>query len=195
MMLLPVHPSLTISPKGANFLSIGKRICESRLSRKDETMKLTLTACRAATHAYQIHTTVAGRSFGTEEQPRVDREADGRTGLARGRSALAEIHQPESRQWAPNESANAVYDDGSVGARRGNARANPEQNACGGSNDRARRVVTQAGLAPALPSPTLIIREALRAAALAPTYQDALDVTGEALRRLAELARAEVSRG
>jgi hypothetical protein len=38
-----------------------------------------------------------------------------------------------------------------------------------------------------------IIRAALRAAALAPTYQDALDVTGDALCRLAELARAEVS--
>ncbi|WP_322075266.1 hypothetical protein [Burkholderia cenocepacia] len=48
----------------------------------------------------------------------------------------------------------------------------------------------------ALTSSTLtIIREALRAAALAPTYQEALDVTGDALRRLAELARAEVSRG
>ena len=33
---------------------------------------------------------------------------------------------------------------------------------------------------------------ALRAAALAPTYQDALDVTGDALCRLAEIARAEV---
>lgn len=48
---------------------------------------------------------------------------------------------------------------------------------------------------PALPAPILIIREALRAAALAPTYQEALDVTGDALRCLAELARAEVSRG
>ncbi|UTV55791.1 hypothetical protein [Burkholderia arboris] len=37
-----------------------------------------------------------------------------------------------------------------------------------------------------------IVSTALRAAALAPTYQDALDVTGDALRRLAELARAEV---
>ena len=158
-------------------------------------MKLTLTACRAATHAYQIHTTVAGRSFGIEEQPRTDREADGRTGLARGRSALAEVHQPESRQWAPNEPADALYDDGAVGARRGDAGTNPEQNARSGRNDRAGRVVTQATLAPALTSPALIIREALRAAALAPTYQDALDVTGDALRRLADLARAEVSRG
>ncbi|VBB11340.1 hypothetical protein [Burkholderia stabilis] len=41
-------------------------------------------------------------------------------------------------------------------------------------------------------SPLEIIRAAMRAAALAPTYQDALDVTGDALRRLAEIARAEV---
>jgi hypothetical protein len=37
-----------------------------------------------------------------------------------------------------------------------------------------------------------ITKEALRNAALAPTYQDALDVTGDALRRLAELAKMEV---
>jgi hypothetical protein len=38
-----------------------------------------------------------------------------------------------------------------------------------------------------------LINAALRDAATAPTYQDALDVTGEALRRLAEIARAEVT--
>ncbi|VWC01018.1 hypothetical protein BLA6860_04833 [Burkholderia lata] len=37
-----------------------------------------------------------------------------------------------------------------------------------------------------------IIRNALRAAALAPTDSDALDVAGDALRRLADLARIEV---
>ena len=44
-------------------------------------------------------------------------------------------------------------------------------------------------------SPTVldIIRAALRDAALAPTVFDALDVTGDALRRLADLAREEVS--
>lgn len=36
------------------------------------------------------------------------------------------------------------------------------------------------------------VNRALRAAALAPTYQDALDVAGDALRRLAEISRAEV---
>ncbi|WP_181146502.1 hypothetical protein [Burkholderia multivorans] len=41
-------------------------------------------------------------------------------------------------------------------------------------------------------SPAEIIRAALRDAATAPTVFDALDVTGDALRRLAELARAEV---
>jgi hypothetical protein len=41
-------------------------------------------------------------------------------------------------------------------------------------------------------SPIEIIRAALRDAATAPTVFDALDVTGDALRRLAELARAEV---
>ncbi|HEM7801747.1 MULTISPECIES: hypothetical protein [Burkholderia] len=42
-------------------------------------------------------------------------------------------------------------------------------------------------------SPLEIIRAALRTAALAPTYQDALDATGDALRLLAEIVRAEVA--
>ena len=47
---------------------------------------------------------------------------------------------------------------------------------------------------PQLPNTlTAFVNRALRAAALAPTYQDALDITGDALRRLADLARAEVS--
>lgn len=41
-------------------------------------------------------------------------------------------------------------------------------------------------------SPLEIIRAALRAAALAPSDRDALDATGDALRRLADMARAEV---
>ncbi|MCA8484774.1 hypothetical protein LGM85_12590 [Burkholderia multivorans] len=38
-----------------------------------------------------------------------------------------------------------------------------------------------------------IVSAALRAAALAPTVFDALDVTGDALRRLADLAHAEAN--
>jgi hypothetical protein len=41
------------------------------------------------------------------------------------------------------------------------------------------------------PSSLELIQNALRAAALAPTVYDALDLTGEALRRLAEAMRAE----
>jgi hypothetical protein len=40
-------------------------------------------------------------------------------------------------------------------------------------------------------SPLEIIRAALRDAAIAPTVYDALDATGDALRRLAEIVRAE----
>ncbi|CAJ3125514.1 hypothetical protein LRP76_01410 [Burkholderia pseudomallei] len=45
-----------------------------------------------------------------------------------------------------------------------------------------------------LQSPLEIVLAALRAAALAPTYQDAIDVTGDALRRPAEIVSAEVTR-
>lgn len=41
---------------------------------------------------------------------------------------------------------------------------------------------------------TQFVNDVLRAAALAPTIFDALDVTGDALRRLAELAHAEVQK-
>ncbi|AOI78030.1 hypothetical protein [Burkholderia sp. NRF60-BP8] len=40
-----------------------------------------------------------------------------------------------------------------------------------------------------------IVSDAVRAAALAPTDRAALDITGDALRRLADLARAEVAHG
>jgi hypothetical protein len=40
-----------------------------------------------------------------------------------------------------------------------------------------------------------IVKDSLRDAATAPTYIAALDITGDALRRLAELARAEVHHG
>ncbi|MFM0501862.1 hypothetical protein [Paraburkholderia caffeinilytica] len=44
-------------------------------------------------------------------------------------------------------------------------------------------------------SPLEIIRAALRDAALTPTVYDALDLTGDALRQLADLAKAEVVHG
>ena len=40
-----------------------------------------------------------------------------------------------------------------------------------------------------------IVSDAVRAAALAPDDRAALDITGDALRRLADLARAEVQHG
>ncbi|MDN7741606.1 hypothetical protein FBX98_11437 [Burkholderia sp. SJZ115] len=40
-----------------------------------------------------------------------------------------------------------------------------------------------------------IVSDAVRAAALAPSDRVALDIAGDALRRLADLARAEVSHG
>lgn len=47
---------------------------------------------------------------------------------------------------------------------------------------------------PQVLSPVEILRAALRDAATAPIVFDALDTTGDALPRLAEIARAEVTR-
>lgn len=151
----PLHFNtlLTNSPNRANFSFTGKRHRESHLSRKDETMKLTLRACRAVTHAHQIHTPIARRPLGAEEQPGTDREANGRIGVARRRSALEKVHQSESRQRASNEPANALHNDGSVGARRGDARENSQQDARSGRIDRAGQRVTAGGaFAAAIPN-------------------------------------------
>lgn len=62
---------------------------------------------------------------------------------------------------------------------------------------RGGRIMRQATHARSGQSPLIlsIVREALRAAATADTYQDALDATGDALRRVAELAQSEVRHG
>lgn len=107
--------------------------------------------------------------------------------------AAVSVNRPE--QQSRNGDAHAFLRNGSARAGCGDVRPDIESDARGRRDGRPGQVVANAGHVPALPAPILIIREALRAAALAPTYQEALDVTGDALRRLAELARAEVSRG
>lgn len=200
---LSCHPSgrhgefsaLTISSNGAIVSSIGKRSCESHLSRKDETMKLTLPACRGAIHAHQIHTSLAGRPFGTEELAQKNRQGNGRVGLASRGSALAEIHQPESGQRPADECTDVVHDGCVARAGRSDVESHPRSYARDGRDDRTGQRVIDGGAPTALPQDiTLIVREALRAAALAPTVFDALDVTGDALRHLAELAREEVQK-
>lgn len=154
MVAVTPHLVLTNSPKGATFMSIGKRFRESRLPRKDEIMKLTSTACRADTHAHQIHTTNAGSARGPKELARKDRQADGRIGLAGRGSALAQVHKPESGARPADGRAYVVRNGGSVGTRPADDRAHPRSDACHGRDDRVGQVVSHAGRAPAsLPQP------------------------------------------
>lgn len=100
-------------------------------------------------------------------------------------------------QWS-GHSEGALAHAGSHGRRYANLALCPatpigvggwvRQPVCGG------HIVRQALARPEQQqSPILeIIQAALRDAATAPTVYDALDVTGDALRRLAEIARAEV---
>ncbi len=134
----------------------------------------------------------------TQGAPRVHQRADG--GFIRGINWKAVSQVPIGRGQARNGISRADVRRNATGLADGadcERRPGVRRSAIDRCNDRARQAVTNAGHVSALTSSTLtiIIREALRAAALAPTYQDALDVTGDALRRLAELARAEVSRG
>ncbi|MFP3709108.1 helix-turn-helix domain-containing protein [Paraburkholderia sp. SIMBA_009] len=185
------NPALTISPNRATFTSIGKRSRESRLPRKDETMKLTLPACRAATHANQIHTSYAGRSFGTQELTGEDRQGNGRIGLAGWGSALAQIHQPQPGHRAADERAHAVHDGSADGAGRRLVESHFGADAADRRDDRARQALTHAPFPENL---TVFINCALRDAATAPTVYDALDVCADALVTLAALARMEGKR-
>jgi hypothetical protein len=188
---------LTISSLGAIFMGIGKRSCESHLSRKDETMKLTSSACRAANHAYQIHTSVARKPRGAEELARNDRQADGRFGLAGGRSALAQVHESEPRYRTPDGRTDAVHDDGAARTRPGDTRTHLESDAGARCDDRLGavgvRVVSDYPSGQLSQSIATIVRDALRAAVYASTDKAALDVVGVALQTIAAIPRGEVS--
>lgn len=135
--------------------------------------------------------------------------------------ASVSVHRPE--QQSRHGHAYAVLRDGPSRAGSGNAGADLEPDARGRRDDRTGQRVIAAGLAAqavdsaaqlesesglnsansqSLPtsaaadlpeSLTLFVRETLRAAALAPTIFDALDITGDALRRIADIAHVEVS--
>ncbi len=184
---------LTISPNGASLIALGKRTRESRLSREDETMKHTFSACSAITHAHQIHTTFARGSGRIEIGAWSYRQTDGRTCLAGGRSALAQVHQPEPRDSEANEFAHVVHDGCAVGVITRDDREGLEPDALNGRDHRPDRTeVTFTGDPANLPgtfpfSIPSIVTGALRAAALAGTYQDALNITGTALIAISTL--------
>lgn len=112
-------------------------------------MKLTLPACRAATHAHQIHTSFAGRPVGTQNLAGEDRQANGRTGLASWGSALAQVHQPESSNRTADERADALHNGGATGIGRSNGESHSRSDALDRRDDRAGQVVSHAGRAPA----------------------------------------------
>lgn len=180
---------LSNSSNGAIFGRLGKRTRESRLSREDGN---TMPMIGRHSHAHKLHSTDARCFVGAEGQTSTHRKANGGACLAGGRSALAQVHKPQSRQSASHERADALRDDGATRTGLADHRARAQSDARGGCDDRDGQAVTIAGLAPAHTSQSIrsLIADALRAAALAPTVFDALDVTGDALRRLSDLARA-----
>lgn len=189
---------LDTSSKGAIIRPTGKRRRESRLTRKEETMKLPSLCAHA--HANQIHTTYSAGPRASQDSASVDWQADGRSGLACGRSALAQVHQSE--QFAINEFAYALRDDGPARTGQADARARAEPYACGRRHDRVGHAVGDSStdtfnvrghVSPAIIE--FIARDAIKRAALALTPSDALDIAGEALLALACIAQREVSHG
>jgi len=159
-------------------------------------MKLTSSACRAANHAYNLHTSVAGKLGSAEKFAGYDRQADGRSGLASGRSALAQVHQSTPGERASNGRTDAVHNDGATRARCRDARTNLGSDALGRRDDRfdshGAGALTRASAFPVSPSIATIVRNALRAAVNASTDAAALDTVAEAFQTIAALSLAEV---
>lgn len=136
---------------------------------------------------HAIYPTNSQRSGAVEADPATEQRSDGRPVRRAGWPTMAKVHG--RRDTARNQPAHSFLRDGTAGAGLSDIRSNLGENARGRRDDRDGRNVARAHGDLAL----RVIRDALRTAALAPTDQDALDITGEALRRLADLARAEVS--
>ncbi len=188
---------LRTSPNRAIISFIGKRICESRLPRKDDTMNPII---RARNYVHQIQSAIAGPTCIPEERAGIHGQADGRIGLARRRPTLAQVHQPD--QSSADVRPNALRDDGAVRVGPGNDGSHLGKDACSRRGDRDRIIgnaADNAALAHHLLSPPIIISiaaEALRAATMAPSTSEALDIVGGALLRITYLAQsAEVSHG
>jgi hypothetical protein len=143
----------------------------------------------------EIHPTECERSGEAEAGTQFKQRSDGRSVRGSGRPAMAEVHRRGSS--AGNQPAPSVFCDGPTRAGRADDQARAGSHAFGRSDDRARQAVTLARVEqPSFPaSITRLVNEALRAAAIAPTVFDALDVAGAALRAVADLARMEVNHG
>ena len=138
-----------------------------------------------------IYATDSLRLGETEAGIESEQRGDGRSVRSARRTAVEKIYRRGNP--AGHQSASVVLRDGAIGARLRDDGADSESDACSRRDDRTQPGVIPPVNAPAFVAKDLvqITREALRAAALAPTVYDALDVTGEALRRLAELAHAD----
>lgn len=148
---------------------------------------------RPISHA--IYPPDSQRSGAVEANPAVEQRADGGSIRRAGRTAMAEIHG-----WgesARNQSAHFVLRDGAARTGCADARSNLEPDARGRRDDQAGLRITSGGaLAPALPkNRSLIVRDALRAAAQSDRPNDAIGILGEALLRVTESVRQEVRHG
>lgn len=144
-----------------------------------------------ARSSHELHTTHTGEPATTQRCAGILQRADGGIVWPIERTALALIHRGGGH--SVSERINAVLCDGPSEAQPGNNRTSAIGNARIGRNDRTGSAVTLAGAATrsapqALPE---VVNRALRDAALAPTYIDALDVLADALLALAALAPLE----
>lgn len=191
-------PHLSNHPMGDNFRSTGLCTPLCPTFRKELTMKLWLRVYTRPyeTESNEISAAQQRGAASTEGAPWLHQRPDGQLVRRIDRTTVSQI--PVGRGQTGNGLScldvrcdESRPHDRPCGKHRPDSRSSP----LGGSANRVeQRVSIALEHGPALHVDIrLIAREALRKAALAPTDQNALDITGEALRRLADLARAEVS--
>lgn len=148
-----------------------------------------------------IYPTDTARLGSAEAGSRAEQCRDGEIVWSAGRQAVAEVHR---RGFAAgNQPAHPVFCDGSFGTGRSDGEQGALEDAGRRSEHRFERRgrVVQAVDSKAkakigfCESPLIIIRAALRDAALAQSDQAALNILGDALLVLAALANAEAAHG
>ncbi|MGF6610633.1 hypothetical protein OKW45_005555 [Paraburkholderia sp. WSM4175] len=184
---------LTNRTKSPTFVLSGCAFARLIAAERSSQMMHALRAALRRFSPHAIHPTVAARLGALEAGTRAKQRTDGRLIRSGRRPPVAQVHGRSGTSRI--ESAHSVLRNGPPGTRPADAGTHPRPDASGGRDDRSGRIRITAPPEPhrahdrRAQSPIQsIVADALRAAALADTYQDALDITGDALRLLAEMS-------
>ncbi|MCY0388242.1 hypothetical protein OVY01_13540 [Robbsia sp. Bb-Pol-6] len=190
---------LTKVPFGPILIGMVRALREDRFSERKPIMKTLLRARLLAPNEHDQLLTPVARGHGTPKRG-AEKEQHGNGGSVRSvyRTGMAQVHGGGCEQQARNGAAHVVLCDGSVGIGSIHDRARAQSDALSRRDYRsgqADRVILRVHTERNNQLLAAIARDALRAAATAPTVVDALDVAGDALRAISEMTRGEVRHG